>query len=353
MEKRPYEFELERINALIKERGARRVGLQLPEGLKTVAIEIAAEISTETGVDVILSGSSCYGACDVDEKLARTVDILLHFGHSENTFRKHFLSKERTCAKKEYNSFGNAFLSKKRFVLEENYQEKVVFIELRSTVDIKPVVESAVAELTGDCAGLVATVQHVHALNEAKIVLTRSGKKVIIGKSSNVTYDGQVLGCEFSSALVPCDEILFIGSGSFHPAGLARYTGKRVIAADPFTMQISIFEPETMRKKRYGVIARARDAKSFGIIVGMKSGQFNLSEALALKRKAIAKGLAAHLIAMDEITEASLLGFKVDAFVNTACPRLAEDYVHFNKPVLSVNEFEVVIGERGWEGIWP
>jgi hypothetical protein len=32
---------------------------------------------------------------------------------------KHFLSKERTCAKKECNSFGKAFLSKKRFVLKE------------------------------------------------------------------------------------------------------------------------------------------------------------------------------------------------------------------------------------------
>ena len=55
-------------------------------------------------------------------------------------FTKHFLSKEtfmthrdthehennkvfsyqRTCAKKGYNSFGKAFLSKKRFVLKEN-----------------------------------------------------------------------------------------------------------------------------------------------------------------------------------------------------------------------------------------
>ena len=32
---------------------------------------------------------------------------------------EHFLSKERTCAKKDYNSFGKAFLSKKRFVLKE------------------------------------------------------------------------------------------------------------------------------------------------------------------------------------------------------------------------------------------
>jgi len=38
-------------------------------------------------------------------------------------FTKHFLSKERTCAKKECVSFGKAFLSKKRFVLKEKIRE--------------------------------------------------------------------------------------------------------------------------------------------------------------------------------------------------------------------------------------
>jgi len=42
----------------------------------------------------------------------------------------------------------------------------------------------------------------------------------------------------------------------------------------------------------------------------------------------------------------------VDAFVNTACPRLVEDFVHFEKPVISAKEFEVVLGERRWEDIF-
>ncbi len=326
-----YEFELERIKALIKERGARRVGLQLPEGLKTQSVAIAAELSKETGAEVILSGNSCYGACDIDEKLERMVDLLFHFGHT-STF-----------------SF-----NKREPALKENYQERVVFVELRSTVDIKPVVERAVEEIKGDCIGLVATVQHVHALDEAKKVLERAGKQVVIKKGTNaVKYDGQVLGCDFSSAKVPCNEILFIGSGSFHPAGIALYTGKRVIGADPFTGRISIVEPETLRKKRYIMVGRALDAKSFGILIGTKSGQFKLSDAIALRQKAQDKGLEAYLIAMDEITEERFLGFTVDAFVNTACPRLAEDFVHFKKPVLSMNEFEVVLGERSWEDLWP
>jgi len=335
MIKNSYDFESEKIKELIKERGASRVGLQLPEGLKTVATDIAAEISQETGAEVIISGNSCYGACDVDEKLERTVDLLFHFGHSE------------------YNSFGKAFHSKKRFVRKENYQKKVFFIELRSSVDIKPVVEKAAAELKGDSVGLVATLQHVHGLNEAKMLLARFGKKAVIGKSNSLKYEGQVLGCEFSSAaMVPCEEILFIGSGSFHPVGLALYIGKRVIAADPFTMQIGIYEAEELRKKRYVAIERALDAKSFGIIIGMKSGQSNLSGAIALRRKAVEKGLNAYLITMDEIREDKLLAFKVDAFVNTACPRLAEDFIHFKKPVLSAREFEVVLGERSWECIF-
>jgi len=327
-----YEFELERIKTLIKEREAGRVGLQLPEGLKTVATEIAAEISRETEADVILSGSSCYGACDIDEKLEGVVDILFHFGHTDTFFsKKHVLSKELS---------------------REKDHEKVVFIELRSTVNIKPAVEGAIAEIKGDCVGLVATVQHVHALEEAKEVLARAGKEAVIGKSNNLKYEGQVLGCDFFTAKVPCDEIMFIGSGSFHPMGIALYAGKRVIAADPFTMQISVFEPDELRKKRYIVIGRALDAKFFGILISMKSGQFKLSEAIALQKRTVAKGLEAYLIALEEINEERLLGFKVDAFVNTACPRLAEDFIHFKKPVLSINEFEVVLGERTWEDIF-
>ncbi len=319
MLKNSYEFELEKIKELIKERRAIRVGLQLPEGLKTKATDIAAEISQETGAEVIISGNSCYGACDVDEKLERIVDVLFHFGHTELRSRK----------------------------------EKCVFIELRSGVDVKPVVEKAVTEIKGDTVGLVATLQHVHALKEAKKLLARFGKKAVIGKSRNLKYEGLVLGCDFSSAaMVPCEEILFIGSGSFHPAGLTLYIGKRVIAADPFTMQISIYEAEELRKKRYVAIERALDAKSFGVIIGMKSGQSNLNSAIALRIKAIEKGLNAYLITMDEIGEEKLLAFKVDAFVNTACPRLTEDFIHFKKPVLSAKEFEVVIGEREWEDIF-
>ena len=330
-----FEFELEQIKALIEERRVRRVGLQIPGGLKRVALAIAAEIYKETGADVILSGNSCYGACDIDWKLRGIVDILIHFGHTA-AFPPGNGEREGEGEGEE----------EEDHQLKEKIQEHVFFVELRSTIEIEPVVEMAVAEIRGDSVALVATVQHLHRLDGAKAVLARAGKQAVIGK------DGQVLGCEFGScAESTCDEVLFVGSGCFHPEGIALYTGKRVIAADPFMMRISVFEQDELIKERYNVIGRALDAKSFGILIGMKSGQFNLDEAVSLQRKAVAKGLEAYLIALEEINEEQLLGFKVDGFVNTACPRLAEDFVHFKKPVLSINEFEVVLGERGWDEI--
>jgi 2-(3-amino-3-carboxypropyl)histidine synthase len=337
MEQRSYEFELDRIVALIRERGATRVGLQLPDGLKSVAVSLADEIAQETGAAVIISGNSCYGACDIDEKLECMVELLFHFGHSIALFaQRRILPSTRNAT-----------------VLRPD--EKVIFIELRSTIDIKPVVEKAAAEILGDCVGLVATVQHVHALEEARAVLRRAGKAASISKILRVdAAPGLVLGCEFGAArALHDDEILFIGSGGFHPSGIALYTGKRVIAADPFTRQVRVFEPDELRKKRYMVIARALDAQSFGVLVGTKSGQCKLEAALAVQRNAIAKGRNAYVIALDEICEEKLLGYAVDAFVNTACPRLVEDLVAFKKPVLTVGEFEVVLGERSWDELWP
>ena len=326
MTKFSYNFELERIVEQIKARNAKSVGIQLPEGVRPVATKLADAITAKTGAEVIISGNSCYGACDIDDKLLRIVDILFHFGHTEY-LGSHSLLSER---------------------------EKVCFIELRSEVDVKRAVKTAVKELKGETVCVVSTVQHIHMLKDAIPVIAQHGKNAVTGKSPMLRYAGQVLGCDFSAAKVPCDEILFIGSGSFHPAGLALYTGMRVVAADPFTNQLRIFYGEEERKKRYLAVARALDATTFGIIIGMKSGQCNLSEARRLKEGAIRRGLNAYLIAMDEITEERLLAYKyeADAFVNTACPRLAEDFIRHNMLMLSAREFEVVIGQRNWEEMY-
>ena len=64
-------------------------------------------------------------------------------------------------------------------------------------------------------------------------------------------------------------------------------------------------------------------------------------------------GKTACLFALKEVLPEALLEFPtVDAYVNTACPRISlDDASKFRKPVLTVNEFRVVSGELSWENL--
>jgi 2-(3-amino-3-carboxypropyl)histidine synthase len=305
---------------VIKVSEARTIGFQLPEGLKRKGAELARRVEEATGAEVIISGDPCFGACDLDRTLLEYVDILFHFGHAE---------------------LGDLKLS-----------DKIYFIEARSAVDVRPVVEKAVLELKGKRVGLITTVQHVHKLPEACAVLRAEGRTCVIGRGDKrIAYPGQVLGCNFSAARAEeCDEYLYIGSGDFHPLGVALSTKKRVLAADPFSGEVREVDPSKILRQRSAVIAKSLDVKVFGIIVSSKSGQTRLELASALKKRAEKHGKEAFLILIDLVTPDQLLQFKVDAFVNTACPRLAIDEVgRFPSPMLTPQEFEIVLGEREWD----
>lgn len=313
-----FDFDLERVFKIIKEKNCKTAGLQFPEGLKRQAVNVAKEIEEKTNAGVIISGNPCFGACDVDTILAGMVDMLFHFGHA---------------AMGEY--------------------DNVVFIEARSNIDILPAIKSALPLLKTNRIGLITTVQHVHKLKEGSSILRENGKEAVIGIGDRrVKYPGQVLGCNFTAARVDCGEILYIGGGLFHPLGVAIATKKKVIAADPYLNRAVEVSPEKFLRQRSGYIARSLDAKVFGIIVSSKSGQIRMKLAQRISDMANGHGIAAYIIMMDLVTPDQLLAFKVDAYVNTACPRITiDDAGRFHVPVLTPLEFEIALGERKWEAL--
>lgn len=317
-----FDFQLDRIISVIKDTDAKVIGLQFPEGFKRRSPEIASRIEDETDVTVFISGNPCFGACDLDVALLEKVEILFHFGHAH---------------------------------LDDNkLSQKVYFIETRSAVDVKDVVKLAVAELQGQKIGLISTVQHVHKLEDAASVLKEHGKECIIcAGDSKIAYPGQVLGCNFSAARKEeCDEYLYIGSGQFHPLGVSLATKKHVLIADPFVNELREADSSRVLRQRSAVIAKSLDAEVFGIVVSTKPGQDRMKLAEELKNMAKKHGKEAHILTMDLVTPDQLLQFKVDSFVNTACPRLAVDEVgRFNAPMLTPMEFEIVLGERDWEDL--
>jgi len=320
-----FDFEEERIKQEINKLEAKRVLLQMPEGLKPEGPSLA-KIIEKTGALPIISADPCYGACDLATAEAESlgIDLIVHFGHSKRV---------------------------------KHEQVPTVYVEARATVTVAEAVEKAVPLLSKyGKIGLATTVQHVQTLDEARESLVRAGKTVVVGDAGRVNYSGQVIGCDYSnvkSVANDVDAFLFIGGGRFHALGIALSTSKPTVIADPYENRAYSIDKEaqTVLKQRWACIEEAGHAKTFGVLIGLKLGQKRLDEAFRIKEIAEKNGKAAFLFAVREILPEALMEFpSVDAYVNTACPRISLDAPSkFLKPVLTVNEFMVVAGETSWE----
>lgn len=76
-----YDLELDRVVSEIRKSHHKLVCIQLPDGLKPKAIEIAEHIESRTDAKVVIWLDSCFGACDITE--IDGVDLLVQWGHSE------------------------------------------------------------------------------------------------------------------------------------------------------------------------------------------------------------------------------------------------------------------------------
>ena len=79
-----YNLELNKAVKEIKKQKAKSVLIQLPDGLKPRAKEIADTLEKQTKAKIFIWLGSCYGACDYPN--LKGIDLLIQWGHSE--FRK-------------------------------------------------------------------------------------------------------------------------------------------------------------------------------------------------------------------------------------------------------------------------
>ncbi|NLA99630.1 MAG: diphthamide biosynthesis enzyme Dph2 [Methanomicrobiales archaeon] len=295
----------------LRERGARSVALQFPAGLARQAPGTAAALRRE-GFEAIVSGDPCYGACDLALDALALADVLVHFGHAPVDERA-----------------------------------DVLYEPVRFDFDVA-VLEHALPLLTARRVGLVTTVQHVHLLGAMRAYLAERGIEAVIAPGDGRTpIPGQVLGCNFAAARATgADEILFVGTGVFHPIGIRLATRARVVALDPYTGEAQEVDADRLVRRRAAVMEKARDAANYGIIVSTKSGQRRMD----LARRLAALSDRAVLVTMREVSPAEMLDLGFAAYVNTACPRLAyDDQIRFAVPVLTPPEFEILCGARDWD----
>ena len=317
-----YELKINHIIDEIKKMDAHSVGLQFPEGLKIHATSVARRIGDETGVNVIISGDPSFGACDVsDVEMKGMVDLLIHFGHTP---------------------------------LPLEYEVPILFVEAQFQLDVIPAIKEALNLLKDyKIIGLATTTQHLHIIDEAADYLEKEGKKVIMKKGQR-TRKSQVLGCNFSAVEdLPVDVFLYVGSGNFHPLGIKLSTHKPVIIADPYRNEARNIDQfvDRILRIRFARITKAREAEKFGIIVSSKKGQLRMELAKNLKNMIVKEGKEAYIILMDDVSPELLMPFTdLDAFLVTACPRIAIDDANmYKKPLLTPEELLIVLDKKKWE----
>ncbi|MEM3883328.1 MAG: diphthamide biosynthesis enzyme Dph2 [Methanothrix sp.] len=290
-----------------------RILIQFPEGLKQKALEYAQSLEKE-GNEVFISASPNFGACDLalDEARNLKVDKLIHYGHAE--FNK------------------------------VDFNVEYVPYEIDAPLELLPKSLEYLKDFNK--ISLVTTVQHLHQLDTIKQFYEKSGKEVFIGRPYGFAkHPGQILGCDIGSAASvdsKVDAHVYFGGGIFHPLGALLNTKKPFLVIEPFDSKIEFIDSlrDTYQKRSRGKVLASLEAKSIAILVSTKNGQHNLKLAEILKKKIEEAGLKSAILVSNTFDFDSINNMmEFDAFVNTACPRIAiDDIDRLRKPLLSANE---------------
>ena len=191
-----------------------------------------------------------------------------------------------------------------------------------------------------DKLGLVTTAQFLDAMQEIKNYLEKNNKEIFIDKVKQ-RNSGQLLGCDVDAEEKIKDKVdafLYIGSGEFHPFGVALETKKEVFTFNPATSAFSKLDGEGIekhKKQKKAKLSKFLAADNIGLLVSLKPGQYSYKKAEEIKDKIKKQGKNAFIFVFDTLDSNELNNFPfIDFWVNTACPRIADD----KKNVIDMSE---------------
>ena len=299
----------ERIFKEIQSKRPASVSLNGPDGIIPQIQQTAINITKKFGIPAYVIADTTWGTCDLNSNAGKVLGTGIQFniGHTINT---------------------------------ESIEKNVILIDAFDDVKFDSVAKKCAEMLSGKTIALVTDSQHLHQMEKVNEILTNNGVKVKVGKGGGQLNDGQVFGCEFYPATKLKEEVdayVFLGQSNFHASGIALSTNMPTYVLDPYfneVREITDFA-QKLKKKATLAIYKAVDAKSFGIIVGLKEGQLSKLFALQFKKDLEKEGKTVQLFALTDITSERLNNLKgIDAFIQVACPRISTDN-QFDKPVLS------------------
>lgn len=320
-----YNFEIPKTIWRIKQTEAKRVGLQMPEGLLMFATTICDIIEEFTAADTVIMGDVTYGACCIDDYTAKAlnVDLLVHYGHSC------LIPVDQTEGIKVLYIFVDIKIDSLHFVntIEHNFK-------------------------TTDRLCFISTIQFLTTLHAAAKELKEIGYQVTIPQSRPLS-PGEVLGCT-APHIHNVDVLIYLGDGRFHlEAAMIANPHLRAFRYDPYEKKFTeeFYDYKNMMRIRADNVSVAKLANKFGLILGTLGHQGSPKVMLTLKESLTRLNKVSVIVLMSEIFPDKLKLFSdVEAWVQIACPRLSIDWGSaFGRPLLTPYEMIVALGEMEWQ----
>ncbi len=320
-----YDLGFNEVREFIEGNKPRRLLIQLPNGLKFLALNVISFIkSISSSIEVYLSSDPSYGACALalDDAMIVGADALIHFGHIEYP-----LATKPTIPVLYIPAYYLGGLPEKS--MERLLNE---------------------IQLLKSSAGVViaASAQYVKLVKELKKTLEDLGCEVITPGSGS--HQGLVTGCNYSSIPVGSNyTYIVISSGYFHATGLCLHLGMR---AKVFLIDVTRDELIDMSRECRKILAKRlylvsqlinSPIKRVALIIGQAPGQYRPALVKAIEDKLNERGIdvikvVARYISLNELIALDQ-GVKADAYVITSCPRLPiDDLASFHKPVITPGE---------------
>ncbi|RYP37179.1 hypothetical protein DL768_010896 [Monosporascus sp. mg162] len=330
-----YSFEIHKTIHRIRSSGAKKVALQMPEGLLLFATTIS-DILTQfcPGIETLIMGDVTYGACCIDDYTARALgcDLLVHYAHS--------------C-----------------LIPVDVTKIKVLYVFVDISIDTSHLLATLERNFAiPKTIAMVGTIQFNATIHGVRSTLEKAGFNVLIPQISPLSK-GEILGC--TSPRLPDSEkvdlILYLGDGRFHLESIMIHNPAiPAYRYDPYSRKLTreTYGHEEMQSLRRDAIRTAKGAKKWGLILGSLGRQGNPHTMALIEGKLKQMGTPWVNLLLSEIFPGKLAMMNdVECWVQVACPRLSIDWGYaFPRPLLTPYEALVALEERqGWgaNGVYP
>ncbi|KAL7289105.1 hypothetical protein TKK_0017053 [Trichogramma kaykai] len=324
-----YNFEIPKTIWRIREAKAKRVALQMPEGLLVYAPTICDIIQSFTEANTVIMGDVTYGACCVDDYTAKAigVDFLIHYGHS--------------CL----------------IPIDRTKGIKMLYIFVEIKIDTVHCIETIKLNFPVTTRlGMVCTIQFAGTLQVVATELRKNGYSITIPQSKPLSR-GEILGCT-APTMNDVDILVYVGDGRFHmEAAMIANPHLPAYRYDPYEKKMTIekYDFELMKQNRKEAIEKAKNAKVFGLILGTlgRQGSQSVSNRIEEKLKSLNKNYV-KILSPEIYPQKLKLMTGIDAFIQVACPRLSIDWgTQFDKPLLTPYEAAVALSMTEMEDKKP